>query len=225
MSQEELYKLRRKNMKQHLNFGDIKILAEKLLSEYPDISKSNLKDFANYLAQVLSLQSNRPFREDLARKIETVWPPLQNGDLDLTKSEMIHRLYLESNPIEDMDNEDYENEEAGRLKEKAIIPDIARDALKWRLYEKFIQRNIEIVIEEDVRFTIDNEDFNADLIVKDKNTKNKLAVAVIDMPLSRLEALVQKSRLLKLMISARVEVGVIASYKDTKLDVFWEGLE
>lgn len=232
-SVEDLYSLRRKNMKQHLKFGDIKILAKMLMSEYPDITNSSQKDFANYLSQVFNLNSKRPFKDELARRIESVWPPLDKGDLDLSEEKMMQLLYAESHPKELFEIDDYEkaliNEDkwerdlkAGK-KEDSIIPSIAKDALKWRLVLKF--NNWDVQVEENKILDLPSGKYIADLIVTDSETGKKLAIAETGQYLGGLARLIKQSHLRKLMIEANIEIGVLAIYDGNDFTMSWEGSE
>lgn len=81
-SRQEIYRIRRQNIKAILGHGDIKRLAEILLEKYPEVSVSTSAYYANYLTQVFNLKSKRPFKEELARQIEQVWDGLSPGQLD-----------------------------------------------------------------------------------------------------------------------------------------------
>mgnify|MGYP000500502114 CR=1 FL=1 len=73
---KEVYAKRRQVMRDNLAHGDINKLSTLLLAAYPNITRSPVKDFANYLSQVFNKNSKRPFKSSLASKIESVWPSL-----------------------------------------------------------------------------------------------------------------------------------------------------
>jgi hypothetical protein len=164
---KEIYQTRRRVIKSHLKHGDVKVLAEKLIQAFPDITKSELREYANYLSQVFNDRSTRPFRDSLARKIEEVWDGLNFGDLDNFNVDDEYRLAMSKQFSEHVEYELTElANQRGKdfkvgYKEDSVLPRICLDALQWRMHQKY--PNAKILINE--RLKLKSGNYVADLVV------------------------------------------------------------
>jgi hypothetical protein len=164
---KDLYQTRREIMRMHLNHGDIKRLAEKVVSHYPEVTQSNLSDYANYLSQVFNPRSTRPFKDELARQIEAVWEGLNFGDLDNLNVDNEYRLAMSQQFSEHVEYEIAElaNQRGKEIKvgykEDSVLPRICLDALQWRMHQKY--PTAKILINE--RLKLKSGNYVADLVV------------------------------------------------------------
>lgn len=164
---KEIYQTRRRVIKNHLKHGDVKVLAEKLIQAFPDITKSGLREYANYLSQVFNDRSTRPFRDSLARKIEEVWDGLNFGDLDNFNADDEYGLALSKQfsqhveyELSELANQQRKEFKAG-YKEDSVLPRICLDALQWRMHQ--IYPNAEILTNEILK--LKSGHYVADLVV------------------------------------------------------------
>lgn len=185
---QDIYKTRREIIKKHLKHGDIKLLAEKLILKYPDVTQSNTRDYANYLSQVFNSRSSRPFKDELARQIESVWDTLENRDLDNFTAQQEYELAVEqghddiwSERLLKAQEIEYKNDVkqkadlAAGYKEDSKLPIVFIEALHWRIHQKY--PNAEIRTNEVLQ--LKSGDYLADIIVT--NGYDSVPLAIIEI--------------------------------------------
>jgi hypothetical protein len=224
---QDLYQTRRENMKKHLKHGDIKILAEKIITHFPEVTQSNLRDYANYLSQVFNPRSGRSFKDELARNIEEVWEGFEYGDLDSFNTAQEHQ-YTKKTEFEDFVTDDkivadknHAAEQQGNLmsgyKKDSVLPAIFLDALKWRIHEKY--PDADTLTNEILRF--EKGDYVADLVVTNNSTTTPLLIVETGKNSGALQRMRKISYLDFLLSESGAKRGLLALLNGDEINENW----